>query len=57
MAKPLDFQVNALTEALPFVPADILFPQSQKPLTERSLLCPDSPYPHLHDDYYTNICS
>ena len=49
MTKPLDFQVNALTESLPFVPADVLFPQSQKPLPEHSHFCRDSPHPHLHE--------
>ena len=49
MAKQLDFQVNALTESLPFVPVDVLFSKSQKALPERSLLCPTPPYPHLHE--------
>src|SRR5260370_40149558 len=49
MAKQLDFPVNALAESLPFVLADILVRPSQKPLPERSLLCRDSPYPHLHE--------
>ena len=40
----------ALAESLPLVLADVLLRQSQKPLSEHSLLCRDSPYPHLHED-------
>src|ERR1700682_4331592 len=49
-AKQLDFPLNALAESLPLVLADVLLRQSQKPLSEHSLLCRDSPYPHLHED-------